>query len=125
MPKPTPKVNGYDQFDGKGWFTDPARARKGLEYETSSAQIIDPYFGLGGRDDAFLGLHMGLSTAEFGHSIDWSMYNQHDIGEFLRQLRVKRVEQLHGRVIEIYRPEPLKITGIGVNQNLVPQPRKQ
>ncbi len=125
MPKSKPR-NGYEQFNGRGWFTDQAaRARKGLRYETSFAQILDPYFGLGGRDNASLGLHMNLSTAEYGPSAGWDMYSLRDIEEFLRKMRVEKVEQLHGRVIEIYRPEPLRITGIGVNQNLVPQTRSQ
>lgn len=117
--------NGYRQFNGKGWFTDQANGpRKAQKYETSFARIVDPYFGLGGYNSASLGLHMGLSTVEYGNSNRWYMCNLQDIRKFLQQMNVTRAEELRDRVIEVYRPDPLRITGIGINKNLLSEPRR-
>lgn len=109
--------NGYDQFNGKGWFRDEDRGNA-ENYQRAHARIDNPYFGFGGIDGSFLGLHMEFNT-EDGTTATWDMYNMKDVEKLFHQLRAKKVDNLEGKVVDIYKSGPLKTVGFGVNHNLI------
>jgi len=81
-------------------------------------KIEDPYFGRGGPDSAFLGLHFTINTSQ-GTTSNFSMYKPEEIDEFLYQLKSSRVEEIDEMIIQLIKSEPYKTTAISVNQNLV------
>lgn len=106
------------QYTGKGWFRDINRGDE--SYTKASAKIDSSYFGLGGRDNAHLGLYLEFCTEE-GRSSSWAMTDTRDIQELLLQCSERDTKRLENKVIQILRlnNDPLRTVGFLVNKNLI------
>ncbi|MDP3728131.1 MAG: hypothetical protein Q8R18_01620 [bacterium] len=106
------------QYDGKGWFRDE-NFGKG-NYTRASAKISNSYFGLGGRDNIYLGLYLEFRTEE-GRTTFWDMLDSNDIKQLLIQFHERDVSLLENKIVQILRADsdPLKTVGFLVNKNLI------
>lgn len=107
-------MESYDK-EKRGWFHEKPKENK--KYEIITARIDNPYFGMGDRDDGFLGLHMILHS-DLGDSV-FHIYDSKNIQELLMQFHLIDVKRLEGKVVEIFCPGPYSVAGFRVAEHLL------
>ncbi|MBS3081192.1 hypothetical protein J4221_07000 [Candidatus Pacearchaeota archaeon] len=101
----------------RGWFHKPPRSD--LKYTLKTARIDDPYYGFGDSDNAFIGLHITLRSGEGISS--FHLYDEEDIKQLLIQFYVRRVQDLEGKIVELFQPEKYSVAGFRVAEHLLPR----
>lgn len=106
----------YNQ-EKRGGFHEPPE--NNIQYTLKTARIDEAYYGFGDRDKAFLGLHMTFRSEE-GISL-FHLHNEEDVKQLLIQFYVGKVQDLEGKIVELFQPEKGVVAGFKVAEYLLPR----
>ena len=99
----------------RAWFHNGHESS--VKYKMSTARIDEPYFGFGDYGGAILGLHMSLHSDD-GDSL-FHLYDNDDIKQLLNQFHVVKVQDLEGKIVEIFKPDSFHVAGFRVARHLL------